>query len=486
MNKPKQIRIQVGVLCRILTRFPELKFLYHRRFTITDPDRYHNHDYKSGKWDGTHKFMNRRGEFRIGLLAEILSFLKRRGYSVELLGISKFRVPLDWSRQNLDGHLREYQVATCQRMGKKIVGASVLPTSAGKTEIMLDFARIANKCRILYVCGTQALLKQTAKRASAYLNEPIGMVGAGSRDWDARFVCTTDRSMVNLIRAGNIPRDAFDIILIDECHHAAASGIMTIIHYFDWKRLYGFTGSFPTRERNLVKHWRIREIFGQPIVHVSDKEFNETYGKAFMPQIYIFRVLYQANVSPWARWHRIYQQLKQDSLRNNIIALIAQQLGNGVLITVNHKDHGELTLAACKRIGLETRFIDAQHSSVSMQQEALNDLNSGVLPCLIATPLVNEGLSINNIRHIIYAGGWKSEIQIIQRVGRGKRTKDRGPNRLTVWDFADRGHKRCQTNSNKRFSVYHELTDNVYDVPVPVAISGVQDCLERVFNDGVE
>ena len=163
-----------------------------------------------------------------------------------------------------------------------------------------------------------------------------------------------------------------------------------------------------------------------------------------------------------------------------MIASLAGYLGKYVLIIVNHTQHGKCIETACRRNRIKAEFIHGK-LSVAHQQNAIQRLNDGELNCLISTPVIDEGISVDNIKHIIYAAGYKSEIQVIQRVGRGKRKKTEGKNLLTIWDLADQGNNRCEKNSRQRFSVYKQITKQIEDVKLKSVIN-----VARVIRGEVE
>lgn len=465
------LKISVGKICTLPKFKGGEKLLKY--FRVLDPNRHFDPAYKMGRWNGYYQFLRPKVDgnyyFQVGLLQDVVKLLKSWGHEVEFkIGASTSAKAIPFNSELFDQgfmvqgklvNLRPYQRDAVLKMNKKLIGVIELPTSAGKTEIMLDYAKSHPTAKFLYVCSQTLLAAQTVKRAETYLAEPVGqMFSSSHRGLDSRFVCCVNKSLK--LRLKSFAKDRFDVVFYDECHSTSAT-TKDILSYFNWKRLYGFTGSYPSLQYNPVKHWQVRSTVGPPIYSLDEKQFN--LDSDFIPDIKIYIVDNQVTISPMSSFSRIYADLKADNGRNILIGQLAGLFKSGILIIVNHTDHGLRLEKVVKGWHPETQFIDAKQGKLKCQQ-AIEDLDSGQLKVLISTPLIDTGVSINNIRCFINAAGWKSEIKLIQRVGRGKRTKTSGDNSLVILDLMDKGHKRCRMNAIQRLEVYKKfISDNVVD-----------------------
>jgi superfamily II DNA or RNA helicase len=79
--------------------------------------------------------------------------------------------------------------------------------------------------------------------------------------------------------------------------------------------------------------------------------------------------------------------------------------------------------------------------------------------CIIGTNVLQTGININEITHMINARGLKGEIPTIQGLGRGVRKAD-GKMELFFYDFYDEV-PYLQDHSEERISHYKELKFNV-------------------------
>lgn len=467
------VRIKVDKVCKI-DQFKHFSML-RKSMRIMDPNRFYDPGFKNGRWDGSYKFVGVDGKFNLGLIYDVIRFVKKMGHKIELGIHPRFKIKQYALRRNMqlanpNKNLRDYQIQARNIMDRRVIGAISLPTSAGKTEIILDWMRCHPNANGLYLCTKVLLARQTQERAEDYLGENVTLLCGGNgvtRHGLERLTVGVDKTVANLIKRRHIQADAFDIIFVDECQHAKAKTVSSIIEFLNWKRCFGFTGSYPTEKYNLVAHWAVKESVGPPIFVKEDKELASEFSEYF-PTTYVHRITNQLESRrfSYVTGAAIYQMLKRDYDRNRLIANVSSQLGCGVLIVVNHSDHGEtLEKMLREQFKCNAKFIDAKKGRFVCQDQ-IKRLDRGELDVLIATPVIDEGISVNNIRHIVMAAGFKSELQVIQRVGRGRRKKSRGKNVLHIWDFADEGQKNCVKNSRQRFQVYKRVTDNIEDVSV--------------------
>ena len=117
-----------------------------------------------------------------------------------------------------------------------------------------------------------------------------------------------------------------------------------------------------------------------------------------------------------------------NQLRNRQIAEIVKEFykqNKITLIFVTHIEHGNLIAEEIKNLfGYKVPFIQG-----SMSMEDREDIKAGLISkkvkiCL-ATTSWREGVDIPNLSAVVLTGGGKSEIQVLQGIGRGlRRTKD--------------------------------------------------------------
>ena len=76
---------------------------------------------------------------------------------------------------------------------------------------------------------------------------------------------------------------------------------------------------------------------------------------------------------------------------------------------------------------------------------------------------MDEGVDIPSVGAVVLAGGMKSRIKFIQRIGRGSRRKKVGPNYVYVLDFWDGDHVYLRSHSKKRRAMAEDIEAEIVD-----------------------
>lgn len=104
-----------------------------------------------------------------------------------------------------------------------------LPTGVGKTVLAAYTAGQFE--RTLFTVPTIELLDQAINTfRRAYPGSPVAKIHGRSTDHHARFVVGTIGTLYN--RLDRIPADAFDLVIVDEAHHATAKTWATTLNHF--------------------------------------------------------------------------------------------------------------------------------------------------------------------------------------------------------------------------------------------------------------
>jgi hypothetical protein len=145
-------------------------------------------------------------------------------------------------------------------------GLVVLATGLGKTWLAaFDTADIAYR-RVLFVAHREEILEQALQtfrriRPGAHL----GLYTGDEKDGDAEVLFASVQTLSRVRHLGQFARDAFDYIVIDEFHHAAAATYRRIIDHFTPRFLLGLTA---TPER--ADGGDLLALCGENLVHQCD------------------------------------------------------------------------------------------------------------------------------------------------------------------------------------------------------------------------
>lgn len=123
----------------------------------------------------------------------------------------------------------------------------VLPTGCGKTIV---FAKVTEECvrqgkRVLILAHRGELLEQAADK----IEKATGLKCATEKAEDTclgswyRITVGSVQSLMREKRLGRFPEDYFDVIIIDEAHHALSDGYQRVLQHFSRAHILGVTAT---------------------------------------------------------------------------------------------------------------------------------------------------------------------------------------------------------------------------------------------------
>lgn len=229
--------------------------------------------------------------------------------------------------------------------------------------------------------------------------------------------------------------DQYDLVVIDEAHHALASGFLSCIDHLKPKFMVGMTAT----------PWRgdgdsIDRVFGSPIAKVS---LVDGMALGFLAEV-DYRILCD-NI----RWGEIPRLSKSRlSIRDLNKKLFVPQRDEAAIGKIV-KTMGEM--ASAKLIVFSPSIQHAEHfadllnasgvpaRSVSgadrvSRQKFLMDFAAGRLKALTAVDLLNEGIDVPDVNMLAFMRATHSRRIFVQQLGRGLRLAN-GKRKVIVLDF---------------------------------------------------
>lgn len=319
----------------------------------------------------------------------------------------------------------------------------VAATGTGKTVMAaIDYRRLRTSlpgARLLFVAHRQEILEQSrATFRHALGDAAFGELWVGdhrARDFEHVFA-----SIQSLSAAGveSIDPDHFDVVVVDEFHHAAAPTYTRLLERLQPRELLGLTA---TPER----------ADGLDVLRFFDGRISA--------ELRIWDAIDQQYLVPFA-YYGIHDGL---DLRD-----IPFRRGTGYdvgaltnVYTGNHVWVGHVIEQMRRRVGDPTRIralgfcVSVEHarfmadqfnhhgipaaavwgeSSPSERAQALRDLRDGQLAVVFAVDLFNEGVDVPTVDTILMLRPTESATLFLQQFGRGLRRAD-GKALCTVLDF---------------------------------------------------
>lgn len=241
-----------------------------------------------------------------------------------------------------------------------------------------------------------------------------------------------------------------DVLIMDEFHHAASitfSNLLPEIENIYYR--FGFTGTFTRNDSKLLELWGFlsKRLYHYPAYKATE----EGYLTEVEYNIYNlsgnsasnYRKEYDANYcgSPeLLSW--IY----------NLMTKVVPE-NEQVLILVDQKEKaGEVIHKFLSKNNIENTYISGDNKNKETNL-AIDDFNEKRIRVLVATGVLGEGIDLKSTQHLVLAGGGKSEIKLVQAIGRAVRLFPDKP-KSYVYDCNFIGTKYLEKHTAARKSVF--------------------------------
>ena len=332
----------------------------------------------------------------------------------------------------------------------------VMATGTGKTVVAgLDYKQLFETGEVntlLFVAHRQEILDQslvtfrTIMRDGTFGEKLIG----GERPNSWRHVFGSIQSLNNL-DFGILGPGAFDMIIIDEFHHAAASTYASLLEYFTPKILVGLTATPERSDGQSILQWfengisaelRLWEAIDRQILcpfqyfgihdNVDLEASGITWRRGFGYDVNELSNIYTGND---ARVSIILQQM------NNYIDDLSEMKAIGFCVSIEHAEYMALKFAEA---GIPAKSVTSKNNA-DERKTALSDLRKGDLKIVFAVDIFNEGVDLPEVNTLLMLRPTESSTIFIQQLGRGLR-KSTNKSCLTVLDFIGNQNKNFRFN----------------------------------------
>lgn len=143
--------------------------------------------------------------------------------------------------------LRPYQekavVNAIREIGTERSTLVVMPTGSGKTRVMTEIARRRAGDKILVLAHRDELLQQARERFAHDCGERVGLDKADDFAADERIVVGSIQTVSMPARLERFSKQRFDMIMVDEAHHACAATYRRVLDYFPDAKIIGVTAT---------------------------------------------------------------------------------------------------------------------------------------------------------------------------------------------------------------------------------------------------
>jgi superfamily II DNA or RNA helicase len=479
--------------------------------TFEVPGAEHSPQFKKGIWDGRKGFMNwHYKNFSVGLFYYVK---KKTGFEFNILEDDRKKIGLQYIPFKVKGEQGEiydpydFVIDALKKVMEDNGGLVGVATNGGKTSIISGLCLSAREhnLKICIMVHLEALLWQIREEVYRNVDIDLGAITANRKSLNMMtimMVPTVNRMIGRIANNNAKPYDekvysflqAADIFICDEVHHGKAATWMQMLNLSRTAMRFGCSGTVP--DEDTVDGIEIRELFGSQVIDVRNKELIDR-GISAKPEINMIEYSTEVETEQFKAFKKEVQKdsfkwrgtgendpktgkeiLKREfsvptythHIKTAVMDLaIKENFGYWKMIgqlLYKHKSQSVVIftdwIQYCEELAeyLGIEYMNGQN--VSKRPDQLARFTRGDLRHLVVTSVLDEGLSINLIKVLIFANAGSSKRQFKQRIGRGLRRK-LDDNTLIVYDFLRYGHKYLLKASVKRLRLWE---DEGFDVRI--------------------
>lgn len=456
--------------------------------------------FKEGLWDGKIRLFNLRTRMLpIGLLNSLEEMLRSRGYETQHVDNPYFGpvqaednsvsedsfllYPITSRGEEIEPH--DYQLFALVEAIRTSCGLFLSPTASGKSLIIYLAIRVFldnYDTDVLLVVPNKSLVKQMHGDFKDYSEfddsfdaekEVHWLMAGRDKISDKRILLTTWQSVY---KQEEEFFERFGMCIVDEAHLAKAKSLSAIMaNAKNAKFRLGFTGTLDgeeSSEMQLVGH------FG-PVKQVTTTKKMMDDGKASNLKIQVVNLKYPPEDIDLAK-KMTYQQeidflVSHEKRMDFVVNVALQQTGNTLVLFRYVQKHGKEIYKRLLDKASQGRKVFFVAGEVDVQirddiRAIVEKEKNAIIVASFAT--MSTGSNIRNIHNLIFPAPSKSQINVLQSIGRGLRLSDNGQDTLLI-DIVDdlRAGKKenyAFKHGVERIKIYNNQNFNykIYTIPL--------------------
>jgi len=336
--------------------------------------------------------------------------------------------------------------------------------------------------KVLIVVPTTSLVEQMTKDFNDYsTNDPefdteedVHKIYSGKEKFDinASVVITTWQSAIKL------PLDwfiSYGMIVGDEAHTFKAKSLTTIMNRLN--KAYFRIGTTGTLDGGQVNELVLEGSFGPTYKVTSTKELidSETLADLTIESLVLNYSDEVKKLMAKAKYQDEINFIVSNESRNKFITnLTLDQSGNTLVLYNLVNKHGKVLYKMIKDRAKDRSVFFVSGEVNAEERERIRELTEKETGAIIVASVgtFSTGINVKNLHNIIFAAPTKSQIRVLQSIGRGLRKSDSGQGTV-VYDLADnlcwKKHKNyTHSHAINRIKIYAKegFNYNIHEVPM--------------------
>lgn len=427
--------------------------------------------YKRRQWDGKIKLYNQvTKQLHVGLYEQLRKFCGDRFYPLQIVDSYEWGVP---NAKNKISHPemvkflsglgtpfepRDYQYDAITHSIEHKRSILLSPTGSGKSFIIYNMMRWFEKNengKVLVVVPTTSLVEQMYGDFKEYgydVENHCHMVYSGKEKvTDKRIIISTWQSIYKF------PREWFEqfhCIFGDEVHLFKAKSLGTLMDKcVNARYRIGTTGTLDGTETNKLV---LEGLFGPVYKVTTTVKLQEDKTLADL-DIKVLLLRYHNDECVKMKGSTYQEEIEYivtNEKRNNFVKNLAlDQKGNTLVLFQFVEKHGKVLYDLIRKSAEGDRKIFYVSGEVdASDREQIRGIVEKQTNAIIVASLgtFSTGINIRNLHNIIFASPSKSQVKVLQSIGRGLRKSDDG-SVTNLYDISDDLH----TTGYRNFTLKH-------------------------------
>ncbi len=341
----------------------------------------------------------------------------------------------------------------------------VAATGTGKTvmaaidyrKLLHDIDAETGRSNLLFVAHRKEILHQSlntfrlAMRSASF--GELWVDGEKPTHWTHVFASIQS---INTGDLSALPRDHFDVVIIDEFHHAEASSYKSLLEWVQPKELLGLTAT-PERADGV----NVADIFDGRIA--AELRLWDALEQQYLSPFHYFGIADGTDLSDvsWVKGGYHTKELTNLYTANDVwLSKVLQAVKDKVTDASTMRalgfcvsvDHAHFMADRFQLVGLYAVAVTG-NTHKEDRAAAIERLRVGDIQAIFTVDVFNEGVDIPEVDTVLFLRPTESATIFLQQLGRGLRRTSDGTssvkNVLTVLDFV--GHQRTDFRFDQRF-----------------------------------
>jgi len=459
------MKIVIGNLTsKLETDNPKIIGALREKYSFPVPGHEYSPAYKKRRWDGKKRYFATSGKFRTGLLSRIVKDLEKIGVK-----------DIEWENKDEPEEFfipeagnfkyREYQekaIDQCLKRRRAIIDS---PTGSGKTLIMagcIAALQWGDDPKVVVLFREKGILNQTYEFFKKCGIKNLGY-NSGEGYLPGQVMLSTVQSIERIVETH---LQDTQVLMVDEAHQfcKGETTIAAIESFPNASYRLAFTATPPREKAKDINARMVLEGAFGPVYTTRTAEDLIKDGALAKPIIQVVDNTPASSVANDLTYLDIYDQyvvncdVRNDKIKD-IVSKVYQSNPNAkILILVKNLQHIE---------NLQERISNCYtiegKDDIDSRYDVINKfVKDDKAATIIGTNVMQTGISIDEITHMINARGLSGEVPTLQGLGRGIRKAD-GKDTMYFYDFYDRV-PYLENHSKQRIQHYKRLKFEVNNV----------------------